>query len=46
MTDNYEYEMSSRAQEIDEFSPNGFVNDLNSSVYSNTSPSLVQFDLG
>ena len=52
MTDNYEYEKSSRPQDIDEYSPymdkqyNGFVNDLNSSVYTNTSLSLVQFDLG
>ena len=52
MTDNYEFYKSSRNQEIDEFSPymdkqyNGFVNDLNSAVYTNTSLSLVQFDLG
>ena len=52
MTDNYEFYKSSRNQEIDEFSPymdkqyNGFVNDLNGGVYTNTSLSLVQFDLG
>ena len=52
MTDNYEYEKSSRPQDIDDYSPymdkqyNGFINDLNSGVYTNTSLSLVQFDLG
>ena len=52
MTDNYEYEKSLRPQDIDDYSPymdkqyNGFINDLNSSVYTNTSISLVQFDLG
>ena len=52
MTDNYEYEKSTRPQDIDDYSPymdkqyNGFINDLNSSVYTNTSLSLVQFDLG
>ena len=43
---------SCRAQSINDYSPyvdkqyNGFINDLNSSVYTNTSLSLVQFDLG
>ena len=52
MSDNYEFEKSSRAQDIDDYSPyvdkqyNGFINDLNSSVYTNTSLTLVQFDLG
>ena len=52
MTDNYEYEKSMRPQDSDEYSPymdkqyNGFINDLNSTVYTNTSLSLVQFDLG
>ena len=52
MTDNYEFEKSSRPQDIDDYSPymdkqyNGFINDLNSGVYTNTSLSLVQFDLG
>ena len=52
MSDNYEFEKSSRAQDIDDYSPyvdkqyNGFVNDLNSGVYTNTSLTLVQFDLG
>ena len=52
MSDNYEYEKSSRPQDIDDYSPymdkqyNGYINDLNSGVYTNTSLSLVQFDLG
>jgi len=52
MSDNYEFEKSSRPQDIDDYSPytdkqyNGFINDLNSGVYTNTSLSLVQFDLG
>ena len=52
MSDNYEFEKSSQPQEIDDYSPyvdkqyNGFINDLNSSVYTNTSLTLVQFDLG
>ena len=52
MSDNYDFEKSSRAQDIDDYSPyvdkqyNGFINDLNSSVYTNTSLTLVQFDLG
>jgi len=52
MTDTYEYEKSSRPQDIDDYSPftdkqyNNYINDLNGSVYTNTSLSLVQFDLG
>ena len=52
MTDNYEYARSSRAQNVDDYSPyidkqaNNFINDLNSGVYTNNSLSLVQFDLG
>ena len=52
MSDNYEFEKSSRPQDIDDYSPytdkqyNGYINDLNGGVYTNTSLSLVQFDLG
>jgi hypothetical protein len=52
MSDNYEFEKSSRPQDVDGYSPyvdtqyNCFVNDLNGGVYTNTSLSLVQFDLG
>ena len=52
MSDNYEYEKSSQPQDTGDYSPyvdkqyNGFINDLNSSVYTNTSLTLVQFDLG
>ena len=51
-TDNYEFDRSSLPQDIDGYSPytdkqyNGFINDLNGGVYTNTSLSLVQFDLG
>ena len=51
-SDNYEFLKSNRPQSMNEFSPyvdkqqNGFINDLNSAVYTNTSLSLVQFDLG
>ena len=52
MTDNYEYARSSRPQNVDDYSPyiekqaNNYINDLNSSIYTNNSLSLVQFDLG
>ncbi len=52
MNDNYEFEKSSRPQDIDGYSPcmdkqyNGFINDFNGGVYTNTSLSLIQFDLG
>ena len=52
MTDIYEFNKSSRAQTRNDYSPyvdkqyNGYVNDLNSGVYTNNSLSLVQFDLG
>jgi hypothetical protein len=52
MSDNYEFEKSSRPQDVDGYSPymdkqyNGFINDLNGGIYTNTSLSLVQFDLG
>ena len=51
-SDNYEYEKSNQSQNIDSYSPyvekqqSSFVNDLNNSVYANSSLSLVQFDLG
>ncbi len=51
-SDNYEYEKSNIPQDIDAYSPyvekqqSSFVNDLNNSVYANSSLSLVQFDLG
>ena len=51
-SDNYEYEKSNIPQDIDQYSPyvekqqSSFVNDLNNSVYANSSLSLVQFDLG
>ena len=51
-TDNYEFMKTNRPQGINEYSPyvdkqyNSFINDLNSAVYTNTSLSLVQFDLG
>ena len=51
-SDNYEYEKSNIPQDIDTYSPyvekqqSSFVNDLNNSVYANSSLSLVQFDLG
>ena len=51
-TDSYEFDRSSLPQDIDGYSPytdkqyNGFINDLNGGVYTNTSLSLVQFDLG
>ena len=51
-SDNYKYEKSNIPQDIDVYSPyvekqqSSFVNDLNNSVYANSSLSLVQFDLG
>ena len=50
--DNYEYEKSNTTQSRDSYSSfvekqnSSYVNDLNNSVYHNTSLSLVQFDLG
>ena len=52
MSDNYDFDKSSRPEDIDDYSPytdkqyNGFISDLNGGVYTNTSLSLVQFDLG
>ncbi len=52
MSDYYEFEKSSRSQDVDGYSLymdkqfNGFINDLNGGVYTNTSLSLVQFDSG
>ena len=54
MSDKYNFDKSSRAQDINDYSPyhdvdkqyNGFINDLKSSVHTNTSLTLVQFDLG
>ena len=49
-TDNYDFEKSSLAQDLDGYSPfldkqsNSYINDQNSGVYS-ASQSLVQFDL-
>ena len=50
MSDNYEFMRSNESQNIDEYTPYtnkqfNFVNDTNSSVYTNLSLSLVQFDL-
>lgn len=51
MTDNYEYNRSMHEQSEDEYSPytdkqyNSYINDINSGVYQNNGPSLVQFDL-
>ncbi len=52
MSDNNEFTKSSTPQSIDDYSPyidkqaNNFINDINSSVYTNNSLSLVTFDLG
>ena len=52
MSDNYDFEKSSRPQDIDDYTPytdqqyNGVINDLNGGVYTNTSSSLVRFDAG
>jgi hypothetical protein len=51
MTDNYEFHKSMSVQTEAEYSPytdkqyNGFINDINSGVYTNNGPTLVQFDL-
>ena len=50
MTDNYKFMRSSESRNVDEYTPYknkqyNFVNDTNSAVYTNTSLSLVQFDL-
>ena len=49
-TDNYEFSKSSLVQGLDKYSPYSkkdfnFINDINSGVYTNSSLSLVQFDL-
>jgi hypothetical protein len=52
MSDKYEFHKSSGSQDIDEFSPyedkkyNSYVNDLNGDVYTNSSLTLVQSDMG
>ena len=49
-SDNYEYEKSNQSQNIDSYSPyvekqqSSFVNDLNNSVYTNSSLTLVNID--
>ena len=50
MTDNYEFMRSSQSQSGDKYTPYvrkdwNYVPDINSGVYTNTSMSLVQFDL-
>lgn len=50
MTDNYEFMRSSQSQSADKYSPYvrkdwNHVNDINNGVYTNSSMSLVQFDL-
>ncbi len=52
MSDNYEYEKSMKRQNTDDYSPyvdkqsNGYINDINNGVYTNSSLTLVNFDLG
>ena len=52
MSDNYEFEKSMQAQSTDDYSPyvdkqyNGYINDINNGVYTNSSLTLVNFDLG
>ena len=52
MTDNYEFAKSSRPQDRDEYSQytdkqhNNYIHDVYGGVYTNTSLSLVQFDMG
>lgn len=50
MTDNYEFARSSQPQGVEKYSPYvrkdwNYTNDINNGVYSNSSQSLVQFDL-
>ena len=52
MSDNYEFEKAMQSQATDDYSPyvdkqsNGYINDINNSVYTNNSLTLVNFDLG
>ena len=52
MTDNYEWMKANEAQSVNDYSPyadkqyNSYINDINNSVYSNNSLTLVNFDLG
>jgi len=52
MSDNYEFEKSMQAQSTDDYSPyvdkqyNGYINDINNGVYTNSSLTLVNYDLG
>ena len=51
MTDNYEWMKANEAQSVNDYSPyadkqyNSYINDINNSVYSNNSLTLVNFDL-
>ena len=52
MSDNYEYEKAMQPQSTDDYSPyvdkqyNGYINDINNGVYTNSSLTLINFDLG
>jgi hypothetical protein len=52
MTDNYEYRKSVTKQSDGDYSPfvdkqyNNYINDTNNGIYSNSSLTLVNFDLG
>ncbi len=51
MSDNYEFEKAMQTQATDDYSPyvdkqyNGYINDINNGVYTNSSLTLVNFDL-
>jgi hypothetical protein len=52
MSDNYEFEKAMQPQATDDYSPyvdkqyNGYINDINNGVYTNSSLTLINFDLG
>ena len=52
MTDNYEWMKTNESQSRDDYSPytekqySNYINDINGGSYSNSSLSLVNFDLG
>jgi hypothetical protein len=52
MTDNYEYRKSVTKQSDGDYSPfvdkqyNNYINDINNGIYTNSSLTLVNFDLG
>jgi hypothetical protein len=52
MTDNYEYRKSVSKQNDNDYSPfvdkqyNNYINDINNGIYTNSSLTLVNFDLG